>query len=56
MKRLKHSVATVGWKDESPIDLHLYLTPDGKYAVGTGGNHRTYLTDQLRIPSIRSIS
>ncbi|MCG7377365.1 hypothetical protein MH215_10190 [Paenibacillus sp. ACRSA] len=54
MKRLRQSVATKGWKDESPIDLHLYLTPDGKYAVWTGGNHRPYLADELRIPSIEA--
>lgn len=54
MKRLRQSVATKGWKDESPIDLHLYLTPDGKYAVWTGGNHRPYLADELRIPLIEA--
>ncbi|MGO4732131.1 hypothetical protein [Paenibacillus sp. 2KB_22] len=54
MKRLRQSVATKGWKDESPIDLHLYLTPDGKYAVWTGGNHRPYLADELRIPTIEA--
>lgn len=54
MKRLRQSVATKGWKDESPIDLHLYLTPDGKYAVWTGGNHRPYLADEIRIPTIEA--
>lgn len=55
MKRLRQSVATKGWKDDFPIDLHLYLTPDGKYTVCTGGNHRSYLADELRIPVIEAL-
>ncbi|MBY3618605.1 hypothetical protein HGO21_03505 [Acinetobacter sp. CUI P1] len=55
MKRLRQSVATKGWIDEFPMDLHLYLTPDVKYTVCTGGNHRTYLADELRIPSIEAL-
>lgn len=54
MKRLRQSVATKGWKDESPIDLHLYLIPEGKYTVCSGGNHRPYLADKLHIPSIEA--
>lgn len=54
MKQLKQSVASNGWKDVSPNDLHLYLTPNGKYTVCTGGNHRSYLASELRIHSIEA--
>ncbi|MCK6075394.1 hypothetical protein [Paenibacillus silvae] len=54
MKRLRQSVATKSWKDESPIDLHLYIIPEGKYTVCSGGNHRPYLANKLHIPSIEA--
>ncbi|MGN7170839.1 hypothetical protein ACTHSJ_33765 [Paenibacillus cellulositrophicus] len=54
MKRLRRSVEINGWKDYFPGDLHLYLTPEGKYTVCTGGNHRPYLADELGIPAIEA--
>jgi hypothetical protein len=55
MKRLRESVDKNGWKDEHPMDLHLYLTPKGKYTVCSGGNHRPYLANELKIPQIEAI-
>ncbi|PKG23832.1 hypothetical protein [Niallia nealsonii] len=52
---LRKSVELKGWNDKSPADLHLFLLPNGKYTVATGGNHRSYLSNKLEIPKIKAM-
>ncbi|GKU80789.1 hypothetical protein [Niallia sp. NCCP-28] len=52
---LRKSVELKGWNDRSPADLHLFLLPNGKYTVATGGNHRSYLSNKLEIPKIQAM-
>lgn len=54
MKRLRSSVVEKGWHDPNPEDLHLYLIPEGKFTVSTGGNHRSILADELKISRIEA--
>lgn len=44
-----------GWNDPYPQTLHLYYLPIKKYIVGSGGNHRTYLATQKKIPKIKAL-
>lgn len=52
---LRKSIELKGWNDRSPADLHLFLLPNGKYTVATGGNYRSYLSNQLEIPKIKAM-
>lgn len=54
MKRLRSSVYLKGWTNQSPVDLHLFKLPNGKYTVCSGGNHRAYLSNELKIPQIKA--
>lgn len=54
MKRLINYVKQNGWNDPYPYLLHLYRIPKGKYIVGCGGNHRTYLSNRLGIKKIQA--
>lgn len=55
MESLRQSVSSHGWNDKCPGDLHLYLLPDGNYTVATGGNHRSYLSNELNIDLIEAV-
>ena len=53
-QRLKASVIANGWNDQYPSDLHLCRLPNGLFVVASGGNHRAYLANQLKIPLIQA--
>jgi len=52
MNALRESVATLGWSDLDPADLHLLRLPYGKYTVFTGGNCRAMLASDLELPTV----
>jgi hypothetical protein len=54
MQELRDSVNINGWNDKCPHDLHLYYLPNKKFTVATGGNHRSYLSNELNIPKIQA--
>jgi hypothetical protein len=54
IQRLRESVTKNGWNDEHPRDLHLYYLPNKKFTVSTGGDHRSYLSNELNIPKIQA--
>lgn len=54
IQRLRQLVNSNGWDDKTPSDLHLYFLPNGKFTVATGGNHRSYLSNELNIPKIKA--
>lgn len=47
MRYLKESVNEKGWKNIHYRTLHLIRLPNGKFTVGSGGNHRTYLSKEI---------
>lgn len=55
LTELRKSVEIKGWNDKDPADLHLFRLPNGKYTVATGGNRRSYLSNQLDIPKIKAL-
>ncbi|MFE0341664.1 hypothetical protein P5618_015005 [Priestia megaterium] len=54
LNSLAESVEKNGFdlKRHSPNDLNLTLYPNGEYAVGSGGNHRTYLAKKIGLQTI----
>jgi hypothetical protein len=52
---LKDEVEKHGWNDPYPQTLHLYYLPIKKYVVGSGGNHRTYLANEMKIAQIEAL-
>lgn len=54
MKKLKEKVNEKGWDDPEPSDLYLYQTRKGNYAVGSSGNHRSVLSNELGISKIKA--
>jgi hypothetical protein len=55
MVLLRESVASKGWLDVSPYTLHLCRLPNGKCSVCSGGNHRAYLSNELKIAEIKAL-
>lgn len=47
MRYLRESVKEKGWKNIHYRTLHLVRLPNGKFTVGSGGNHRTYLSKEI---------
>lgn len=54
LKRLRENVAKNGWQDKSPMDFMLFKTPDGKFAVGGGGNHRAFLSNEMGLNEVKA--
>jgi hypothetical protein len=54
MLKLRELVSNNGWNDPHPSDLHLYHLPNGKFTVCSGGNHRSFLANELMIPKIKA--
>lgn len=48
MQRLKTSVESNGWTNESPMGFSIIQFPNGDLAVTGGGNHRGYLSKSLK--------
>lgn len=48
MKKLKDSVKSKGWTNEGPYGFALLQFPNGDLAVNGGGNHRAYLSKELK--------
>ncbi|MBU9721346.1 MULTISPECIES: hypothetical protein [Bacillaceae] len=54
MKALRKSVLEIGWLDKFPQTLCLERLPTGKYTVSSGGNHRSYLANELGLERIEA--
>jgi hypothetical protein len=52
---LKGEIEKHGWNDPYPQTLHLYYMPTKKFVVGAGGNHRTYLANQMKIDQVKAL-
>ncbi|WP_339820676.1 hypothetical protein MKZ15_06190 [Paenibacillus sp. FSL R7-0216] len=49
---LRNKIINMGWKDINPRGISLVLRPEGGYVVGSGGNHRAIISNELGIKEI----
>jgi hypothetical protein len=54
IESLRKKVQIHGWDDPCPQTLHVYRLPTDDYVVGSGGNHRTVLSNELGLTSIQA--
>lgn len=54
LQKLEKKIKENGWKDVSPVDLHLIKMPNSKYTVESGGNHRAYYSRMNGIKLIKA--
>ncbi|WP_060678764.1 hypothetical protein [Virgibacillus halodenitrificans] len=55
MRYLKKSVKERGWENTHRMTLHLVRLPNGKFTVGSGGNHRTYLSREIGFERLKAL-
>ncbi|OEH86022.1 hypothetical protein BHU72_14815 [Desulfuribacillus stibiiarsenatis] len=51
-ERLKKIVNKEGWQNVHVTDFHLGFLPNGKLIVLSGGNHRSALSKEMKIPKV----